>query len=158
MTRLVPAPPGLFPAPSRPRSKRAAASAKGARLEKLARALYEAEGCRVESAPKVVRWVKLPDEAELKPRSARHDFFGVWDLIAVDPAGRVVFVQVTVVAEVAHRRRKILTSGFPAGAPAVILAYAGRGLFRVFLGPTFTEEAPPRRAPVQRKARRAGLS
>lgn len=116
------------------------ASDKGHRIEQLAKRMFENQGYLVETAPKVVRWLKLPGQDGLKPRSSRHDFFGVWDLIIVLGPGLVQFVQVTDEHNVSARRKKILASGFPHRSDDLLLAYAGRGRFRVFMGPTFAGE------------------
>lgn len=120
------------------------AHAKGQRLERLVRHDLEAQGARVESAPKVVVW-KRDVEAEeggaaagaRRPLTVRHDFFGVWDMLAVMPDGRRCMVQVTTLENVAHKRRKILASGFPATADDRILAQERGRLFRELWGPDF---------------------
>lgn len=120
---------------------------KGQRLVRLARAALEARGALVETAPNVVRWIPakrsashLPGRAEsrngLRPVSLRHDFFTCWDLLVVTKNASRFFVQVTVAGELAHRRAKILASGFPHTALDCIAAYyPGRNRhFRLYRG------------------------
>ena len=160
MTRLLPAPPGLVTdgslriGPPR-RSARQRATEKGAELERKARRMYEATGHIVETAPKVVVWMPGPTPTSPRvPRSTRHDLFGLWDLIAVTLTGRVAFVQVTDLSNKAAHRKKILETEWPQSQEYkddVILCWAGKGIFRVFLGPDFTREAMPRHVPPERR-------
>jgi hypothetical protein len=160
--RLVPLPDGLvFDGSldlSRRRTPRQRAHDKGARLERLARRLFEATGYLVESAPKVIRWQKKQkDDATLVPRTARHDLFGIWDLVCVSMTGRVAFVQVTTPENKSHKRSKILATEWPQSQEHkddLILGYAGRGIFRVWLGPDYTREALPRHVPPERKRKK----
>lgn len=164
--RLIPAPPGLFdpepllPAPGvKKRSPHARASAKGKRVEDLARWLFESKGYLVETAPKMVQWLPQRDtagkiiEGPRVPRSTRHDLFGIWDLCIVDPViGRVQFVQVTEPTNLAAHRKKILASEWPSTrSDDLLLSYAGRSLFRVYPGPTYATEGAPLRVPPQPK-------
>ena len=119
-------------------------SQKGRKLVQLAKKILEAKGCQVEVAVNAIRWIPRKDKQGMMPISAHHDFFGVWDLLAVWPAspgwvGRRVFFQVTTVSEVSRRRAKILDSKFPACDDDAILAYVGRPRrhFRVYSGPSF---------------------
>jgi hypothetical protein len=129
----------------------------------LAKRYFEATGCLVETAPNVVRWVPKTVEVSepgaigvgyvkdttMVPRSQRHDFFGIWDVIAVRYTGRC-FVQVTDSAHMSARRQKVLASRFPCTGADQIWGYKGRGWFRVWRGPEFdagTEElvkVPPK--------------
>ena len=114
--------------------------AKGRRLVQLARKILEAQGCWVEVAQNAVRWIpKKAPGTGLMPISVHHDFFSVWDLIAIWPDGTRHFYQVTTMPEVSHRRKKIAESGFPAtGLDAILGYHGGRGRsFRVFYGPGF---------------------
>ena len=158
MTRLLPAPPGLLPKPKR--SRQQAASAKGHRIEQLAKRMYEAMGCLVETAPKVVRWVPngawaADGTSQMVPRSMRHDFWGVADLLVLDgrdPERRCIFlVQVMTPNNLSARRRKLVTSGVPFTIGDRLLAYAGRGVFRAYEGPEFFTEVQPMRVPPLRK-------
>jgi hypothetical protein len=150
-----------------PRTDRQRAESKGHRWELLARKAFEAAGCRVEAAPKVLVW--LPPKGALPgkcgacghqrdariPRSMRHDFFGVWDFIAVEASGILRMVQVTGETGLGDHRRKILASGWPARADDMLLAYIGRARFAVYHGPTFEHRTGELRAPSKPKARRA---
>ena len=120
------------------RASRRRAQAKGARLERLVQAALEAEGAKVERAPKIVRW-RPPDEPGGKPQpfTTHHDFFGCWDLMAVMPDGRRCMVQVTTLENAAHKRVKIIQAGFPATPDDRILAHIGRRTFRELVGPAF---------------------
>ena len=87
----------------------------------------------------------------LRPISVGEDLFGVFDGVAVAepdiPPGLtgysreryVCFFQVTDVANVSHRRAKLLASRFPADGSDVLLGFVGgRGRqFRVLRGPMF---------------------
>ena len=121
----------------RVRSRRRA-QAKGTRLERLVQAALEAEGAKVERAPKIVRW-RPADEPGGKPQpfTTHHDFFGCWDLMAVMPDGRRCMVQVTTLENAAHKRVKIIQAGFPATPDDRILAHIGRRTFRELVGPAF---------------------
>jgi hypothetical protein len=159
MTRLLPMPAGLLPEAKPKRTARQRATAKGARVEVLARRVFEGMGCLVETEPKVLRMVKEPGRAELVPRTRRHDLFSLWDAIAVYPvgssqAGRVCFIQVTSQGELSHKRRKILASDWPPSQEHkddLILVYAGRGIFRVWAGPEYQHELATFRVPPEPK-------
>ena len=127
------------------KNRRKGTTAKGQRLVRLARAAFEARGALVETAPNVVQWIPrkpgpgyppLPAGQTLRPISTRHDLYGVWDAICVTRDGARFFVQVTVAGELAHRRAKILASGFPHTALDCIAAYyQGRNRhFRLYRG------------------------
>lgn len=113
--------------------------AKGHRLERLARQCLETQGFRVETAPNVVVWIKDPATGRQKPISTRHDFFGLWDLLAVGPSDGRGFVQVATLDHIAHRRAKILASGFPCTRSDILAGYKGGRdrHFRLFRGPRF---------------------
>lgn len=131
-------------------------NAKGRRLQKLAQRYFEAQGYLVETAPNVVRWIMFPGDKALKPRSFRHDFFNVWDLIVVAPLGLGsprFFVQVTDIKNVAHRRAKILASGFPSTSDDKVMGYEGRSIFRAYDGPAFTKSYEVRVPPEVRRGR-----
>lgn len=127
------------PLPTPAQKKRRAAEAKGKRLELTIRAWLESQGWRVETAPKVTVWIWNPGKNAKVPISVRHDFFGVWDGIAVDEqSARRGFYQVTTVSHIAHKRRKIEDAGFPATLYDTIFAYAGRpARWRILRGPDF---------------------
>jgi len=143
------------------RSAHQRASAKGARVERLARLMFEAMGCRVETAPKVVVWIPKKDArpgacaacarpfAERIPRSMRHDFFNVWDLVVVEASGLVRFVQITEPTNLSAHRKKILASAWPPRDDDLLLTYAGRSRFRVYHGPAFDVESGELRVPPQ---------
>lgn len=138
--------------------KRRAADAKGKRLELQIRAYLESRGWLVETAPKVLVWAYVPAKGAKVPMSRRHDFFGVWDGVAVtiDPFhdGERIFYQVTTLAHVARKRNNIAASPFPTGTHDRIYAYVGRsGKWRVFYGPDFAMpgEAFTWTAPIKRK-------
>jgi hypothetical protein len=138
---------------------RVRASAKGARLERLARRLFEQDGYLVETAPKVLHWEVPRNDpgGPLIPRSTRHDFFGIWDLVAITLSGRPAFIQVTTPENKSHRRRKILESEWPISQEHkddLILGYAGRGIFRVWIGPDYLNETRPRHVPPERRKRK----
>lgn len=145
----------LPPRPRRPR--RRDSSAKGREVVRYAKAILEARGCRVEEAQNVLRWWPADDcprchhkahnrrcprcglEKPLAPHSVHHDFFGCWDLLAVESGTGRHFFQVTTRTNWSHRRVKVLAAG-PWGHTDAILAYVGgRGRhFEVFWGPHFT--------------------
>lgn len=111
--------------------------AKGRRIVLLAKRCLEARGAMVEIAPNVVRWVKQLPTGKLVPRSLRHDFFGLFDIVAVPrDRGSGAFYQVTVDANVKDRRRKILAASFPHATTDAILGYVPgrRRHFRVYRG------------------------
>ena len=85
-------------------------NSKGTYYEKKSMDILEKRGYRVERAlPKVI-WVKG------RPLSIHHDFFGLFDLIAVRPDG-MLFVQVKYYGENTHARGKEDVKGaleFPA--------------------------------------------
>ena len=114
------------------------AQAKGQRLERLVQAALEAEGAKVERAPKVVRW-KAPEAPGERPRpfSVHHDFFGCGDLLVFWPDGRRSLIQVTTLTNVAARRVKFLQSGLRLTPDDAILAHQGRRTFRELRGPDF---------------------
>ena len=144
------------------------ATAKGRTLQNHARKCFEAQGARVETARNVVRWIPRGPEADrirvdakgrcvschsqalMIPQSVAHDFFEIWDGVAVwgwaddqnngETRRRHSWYQVTTLDHLAHRRAKILTSGFPTTSDDMILAWVGgRGRhFRVFRGPLFS--------------------
>lgn len=135
--------------------KRRAADAKGKRLELAIKAHLEAEGWLVETAPKVTVWIWNPKLGAKVPISTRHDFFGVWDGVAVRQDARR-FYQVTTVNNVAHKRRKIQLSYFPTRAADRIYAYVGRPKrWRVFTGPDFAMPGQPFVCSVPKNIRRA---
>lgn len=118
--------------------------AKGRYIMKIARRLFESQGAMVEVARNHVRFFPKKSGPGLFPLSMRHDFFGVWDAIVVFKPGngrRVgaqrIFIQVTDVGNMAHRKEKILSSGFPVSAHDLLLGYRGRSKFRVLRGPEF---------------------
>lgn len=160
---------------SRGRSVRQKAQAKGQRWEKLAQLALEALGCKVEPAPKVLAWVpswtwpkspelraeavRLGERPKMEPRSQRHDFFGVWDMIAVETrglsAGLVRFVQVTDPHNLAAHRRKILDSGWPSREDDLLVAYVGRATFEVYHGPGFERRTGTLHAPARPRKTKA---
>ena len=139
------------------RARRRRAQAKGARLERLVQAALEAEGAKVERAPKVVRW-RPAEEPGGKPQpfSTRHDFFGCWDFMAVMPDGRRCMVQVTTLENVAHKRVKILRAGFPSTPDDRILAQEKGRRFRELVGPAFA--MPGRTLTLPALSRRSPLT
>lgn len=125
------------------------ATAKGAQLQRIAKAILESMGARVEMAQNVVRWIKRRpnfggrsgmEAPKLSPISTHHDLFGVFDLLVIWPEGGRNFYQVTVLEEVSRRRRKILDL-YPEplfSGDAILGWKGGRDRhFRVFRGPTF---------------------
>jgi hypothetical protein len=122
------------------RTSRQAAVARGRRIQAIARDMLIQRGALVETAPNVVRRIIDPKTREPKIITLRHDFFNLWDFLCVWPDGERTFVQVTVLEEVPHRRRKIESHVFPCGRQDVLLGYKGGRdrHFRVFRGPTFT--------------------
>lgn len=121
------------------KTSRQAAVARGRRIQAIARDMLIHRGALVETAPNVVR--RIIDRVTREPKiiTLRHDFFNLWDFLCVWPDGVRSFVQVTVLEEVPHRRRKIESHGFPVGNQDVLLGYKGGRdrHFRVFRGPTF---------------------
>ena len=115
-------------------------AAKGRKLVNLAAKILESKGAKVEIAGNQVRWWQDKATKRWVPRSVKHDFFGVWDMIAVLPSGDRTFCQVTTLHNVSDRRRKILESGVWWSGDA-ILAYVGRPRrhFRVYRGPLFQD-------------------
>lgn len=120
------------------KASRRRAQARGARLERLVQAALEAEGAKVERAPKIVRW-RPADELGGKPQpfTTHHDFFGCADLLAIFPDGRRSLVQVTTLTNVAARRVKFLQSGLTLTVDDAILAQEQGRRFRELRGPTF---------------------
>ena len=120
------------------RHSRRRAQAKGQRLERLVQAALEAEGAKVERAPKIVRW-RPPDEPGGRPQpfTTHHDFFGCADLLAIFPDGRRALVQVTTLTNVAARRVKFLQSGLRLTPDDAILAQEHGRRFRELRGPDF---------------------
>lgn len=117
--------------------KRRAAEAKGKRLELQIKAHLEAQGWRVETAPKVVMWIWSPQLQAKVPIVRRHDFYNVWDGTAVRGLTRS-FYQVTVLGHVSHKREKIRASGFPTTSADRLYAYVGRPrVWRMLVGPDF---------------------
>lgn len=141
------------------KTARQRSTAKGHAAVAMARRIFEARGAIMESAPNVVRWIPAVDAtggAKMIPRSMRHDFFGVWDLIVVEPASLhmdrpTFFVQVTEVGHLSHRRTKILESGFPTTVLDLVMGYRGRGVFRVLRGPRFEGEGEEWKVPAPGK-------
>jgi hypothetical protein len=117
--------------------RRQRAVQRGKAHERLARLLLEHGGFKVEPARNIVIWVPSPTGA-LVPRSARHDFYGVWDGIYVGATSRG-FYQVTSQGMFAVRRHKILDAGFPCTADDLLMLHH-RGCFRVVRGPLFLLE------------------
>lgn len=137
------------------KTKRLNASAKGRKLVQLAKAILEAQGCRVEVAANQVRWIPRKTGPGMTPISVHHDFFEVWDLLAVFPKRRRrlvrAFFQVTTLPEASRRREKIIASDFPVMPEDAILAWVGgRGRhFRVLRGPAFETESTERWDPIK---------
>ena len=145
--------------------KRRSATAKGRQVMKLAERVFLARGCHLEKAVNAVTWIPVKIAGrmtgERRPISVQHDLFGIWDAVVVEPgrgfaAGRkTFFVQVTTAEHLWNRRKKILAAGFPCTVDDLVMAYLGRGQFRVVRGPTFdvkqaeTWRVPP---PGQRAA------
>lgn len=116
------------------------ATDKGQRLVRLVRDILMTQGYRVEIAPNVVRWIFKREGNTFTrfPITTRHDYFHVWDIMALNGIVRF-FCQVTTLEGVPGHRRKIVASEFPAGVSDCLLGYvAGRARhFRVYRGPTF---------------------
>lgn len=108
--------------------------AKGKRLVKLAKTIFEAQGALVETAP--LQSKRLPNGLTI---SIASDYFGCWDLVVVWEDGRRGFVQVTTWEHCTDRRRKIRERGFPCTAHDAIFGYkAGPDAhFKVLHGPDF---------------------
>lgn len=130
------------------------AAAKGRKLVQLARHYLEAQGCLVEVAANVVRWVpgkvsqahRIPGDRASNPKglvpiSIHHDLFGLWDLIVLWPAGMRCFYQITVADGLRARRKKILIANFPLAAwDRIACYYPGRNRhFRLYGPPGFEE-------------------
>lgn len=62
---------------------------------------------------------------KMVPRSLRHDFFGLFDILAAYPSGRRALYQVTTLGNLSHRRRKMLAAlpPFQFHGDDAILAY-----------------------------------
>jgi len=119
-------------------------SAKGRRLQTLAKHALEARGYRVEVARNVVRWIPTKARTALgrldapsHPISTHHDLFTLWDLLWCREDGVLGLAQVTTLENLSHRRKKILADGFPLTPQCWILAYVGgRGAhFRLYRPP-----------------------
>ena len=141
------------------RTPKQRAEAKGKRLELMVKAWLESSGGRVELAPKVARWLPGSDGVR-RPRTMRHDFFGVWDGVVVTPRRRY-FIQVTTLNHVATKREKIIASGFPVTIYDQVLGYEGRRKWRVLHGPDFgmpgvTMTSPPQPRAALRPGRVVG--
>jgi hypothetical protein len=147
-------------------------TAKGHAAVAMAKRFFEARSrpglpVLIETAPNVVIWIPVQKgnfAGPKIPRSTRHDFFGVWDLLVVEPyrmasslvpAGHVTravyFVQVTETSNLSHRKAKILASGFPCSEEDLVMGYRGRGVFRVLRGPRFDHEEEWRVPPPKKK-------
>jgi len=126
-------------------------NAKGRYIMKIAKRMFESQGAWVEVARNNVRWFPKKTGGGVFPLSMRHDFFGIWDAIVVYPKGRKrsqrIFIQVTDVGNMSHRREKIVASGFPVSPHDLLLGYRGRSWFRVLHGPDFQGEAEDWKAP-----------
>lgn len=128
--------------------KKIAAAARGQRLERNIKTWLESRGWRVELAPKVLRRYFDASAGKWARRSARHDFFEVWDGIAVK-GHRRDFFQVTTLDHVAEKRSKIAACGFPARPADRVYGYAGRpARWRVLSGPRFEMPGEEIRCPV----------
>lgn len=125
---------------------------KGRKLVQYAKAILESQGARVEVAANQIRWWKDASTQRWVPRSVKHDFFGVWDLLAVWPTQRG-FHQVTTLANLASHREKILAAGPWSPADGLWAWVGGQGRhFRLYHGPAFDQEATrciPPKAPVR---------
>lgn len=107
--------------------------AKGKRLVRLAKALFESKGAWVESAPLQSKFIGGGKVANLAG-----DYFGCWDLIVVWTDGRRGFVQVTTWNHITDRRKKIYNKEFPCTKEDYLLGYLdGERTFRVLFGPDF---------------------
>ena len=133
------------------------AYAKGLRLERLVQAALEAEGAKVERAPKIVRW-RPADEPGGKPQpfTTHHDFFGCADLLAIFPDGRRSLVQVTTLTNVAARRVKFIQSGLRLTQNDAILAQEAGRRFRELRGPDFAMPGRTLTLPALPRARPKG--
>lgn len=123
------------------KKKRIDTAAKGRRIARKAVELLQARDYLVEMASPVLKWWKTRD-GRLVPLSVKHDYFGLWDLIAQSPRGRLHCFQVTTPDHLAHRRARILESPWrPSSADAILVWHGGRGkqYFAVWPGPTFSE-------------------
>jgi hypothetical protein len=137
---------GIVTADVKTKRKRANNIAKGRKLVGYAKAILEAQGCLVDVATNALRWQFVPETGTRIPRSVRHDFFGVWDIIAVSRYGSErSFYQVTTRENLSHRRDKILAAAEDANrqwssGDAILCYRKGRGRhFEVFYGPDFSE-------------------
>jgi len=115
-------------------------AAKGRKLVNYAKAILEARGARVETAGNQIAWFQN-SAGRWVPRSLKHDYFGVWDLLALWPEPyKRAFYQVTTATHVSHRREKILAAGSWNPYDAIVAWYGGRGRhFKVYYGPDFAE-------------------
>ena len=97
-------------------------SAKGARLQRLAREALEQVGYEVETARPRIVWL-----GPKRPISVVTDFWSRIDLIAVHQASAVKLVQVSVPSELS-RKRKLLQGWQPFGCEVEVWIYhGGRG-------------------------------
>lgn len=126
------------------------AQAKGQRLERTVQLALEAQGAKVERAPKIVRW-KAPEAPGERPRpfTVHHDYFNCADLLVFWPDGRRSLIQVTTLANVAARRVKFLASGLKLGPQDAILAHQGGQTWRELVGPDFRMPGRVLRLPAQ---------
>lgn len=87
------------------------AKKKGKILEKKARNILESQGYHVEQAnPKLIY---IPKQKRMISKA--HDFFGLFDLIAVppEPQGTVRFIQVSIWDNRAEKAKKLTVANFP---------------------------------------------
>lgn len=138
------------------KKKRIDTAAKGRRIARMAADLLRARDYLVEMASPILRWWKAPD-GRLVPLTVKHDFFGVWDLMAQSPRGRIRCFQVTTPDHLAHRRAHILDSPWRSSpADAILVWHGGRGnqYFAVWPGPDFSEATQVWRVPRRRRRAR----
>lgn len=105
---------------------------RGNKFELEVKKMYEERGYLVERALAKLVWIP----GRKVPISQSHDFFGLWDLVAVREGGLPIWIQVSTTNEVATKRKQLTTSYFPTGAGMCLLyardVGASRRQFRVY--------------------------
>lgn len=133
------------------KTARQRSTSKGRDIMKMAERVFLARGCLLDKAVAAVTWIPAKvggvPTGQRRPIAVKHDHFGIWDAVVVEPgrafaAGRkTFFVQVTTAEHLWNRRKKILDAGFPCTVDDLVMAYLGRGVFRVVRGPGFAVKA-----------------
>lgn len=129
---------------------------KGKLIEKKVIEILEADSCRVEQAHPKLGWYKDKQTGQLKVRSLDHDFFGLFDLIAVPakPKGKIRFIQVSVWANRSFKARMLLGGGFPKEQEIwLYVQERGKSHFRICHSKDNFEWHGERETPIKKKSK-----